>query len=82
MQSVPLEAASGSRYYRLTAFVICHDLRCNLPIEALVALPRAPTGGEAVELLRPTVEERLIQHSGESGYRYELLGVKVAATEQ
>jgi hypothetical protein len=74
----PLDATAPFLHFRLSAFVICHDLRCNLPIETCVELAKAPTVAEAAVLLRSIAEERLFRHSGETGYRYELVGVKVA----
>jgi hypothetical protein len=52
-----------------------------LPVETSVELAKAPTVAEAAVLLRTAAEERLFRESGETGYRYELVGVKVERDE-
>jgi hypothetical protein len=75
-----VSGGGGSRLYRLTAFVTCHDLKFCRPVEVVVAVPREPSAAEAKKYLWPAAEALLSEY-GAGGYQLELSGVGVAAAD-
>ncbi len=47
--------------YRLSAALLCHDVRLNTSVSIEVELDHAPTEREAIQLLSPVAEERVAQ---------------------
>lgn len=67
-------------YYRLTANVLCHDVRLNSEVETAVALDHSPTEAEAERLLYP-VADALVSEYGCQGCAYQLSNIQVSRVE-
>ncbi len=47
--------------YRLRASLLCHDVRLNTSVETEVLLDHVPSEAEAIQILSPIAEERLVR---------------------
>jgi len=61
---------------RLTANLLCHDVRLNSEIEVVVALDYIPTEAEAERLMYPAADA-LVAEYGCQGCGYELSSIRV-----
>jgi HD-GYP domain-containing protein (c-di-GMP phosphodiesterase class II) len=62
--------------YKLSGFVVCHDVRFSGYISTEILLEYEPTNQEAAIILHPKAEGELEKYSGQ-GYPYNLTSVKI-----
>ncbi|MVM34175.1 hypothetical protein GO755_29350 [Spirosoma sp. HMF4905] len=62
--------------YKLSAYMLCHDVRVSTYISTTVETEARPTEQEAAVLLSPVAEEVLRRNLGE-GCQYELSGISI-----
>lgn len=61
--------------YKITGFIVCHDIRFSGYISTETLAQCEPSTHEATKLLHPKVKDELEKYSG-NGYPYDLISVK------
>jgi hypothetical protein len=62
--------------YKITAYVVCHDVRLATYTSTTVQAEKAPAESEAADLLHPVVQEILREYQCED-CQYELITISV-----
>ena len=73
----PRQAAGPARRFRLTAGFFEHDVRFGSSVTIEVEREAAPARDEAVQLVRPTIEQETARALGEGDWRPSLSSLKV-----